>query len=148
MSTAPIAKTFSMIYVDEKDNSIDIALSYNDVMNGVSLIAEKLSSYRNCLIAITLPKHPAFVSAILGVLETKNCFVCCSSIEAANNYLSATVSCIISTIAAGDNQLSIDIHGLQIYFNHNGYYCLDEFGKDKLCYLITTSGTLGKRKEV
>ncbi|KAK6102601.1 AMP-binding enzyme family protein [Brugia pahangi] len=148
MSTAPIAKTFSMIYVDEKDNSIDIALSYNDVMNGVSLIAEKLSSYRNCLIAITLPKHPAFVSAILGVLETKNCFVCCSSIEAANNYLSATVSCIISTIAADDNQLSIDIHGLQIYFNHNGYYCLDEFGKDKLCYLITTSGTLGKRKEV
>uniref|UniRef100_A0A8R1Y6H4 AMP-dependent synthetase/ligase domain-containing protein n=1 Tax=Onchocerca volvulus TaxID=6282 RepID=A0A8R1Y6H4_ONCVO len=152
MSTTPIAKAFSMIYVEELDNSCEMTVSHDDVMNGVSLIAEKLASYRNCLVAVVLPKHPAFVSAILGfifrILETKNCFVCCSSIEMANSYRSAAVSCIISTIATEDNQLSMNIHGLQISFHHNGYYCLDEFGKDKICYLITTSGTLGERKEI
>ncbi|KAM3722552.1 Beta-alanine-activating enzyme [Dirofilaria immitis] len=149
MSMAPIAKTFSMIYVEEADNnSCDMTVGHNDVMNGMSSIAEKLASYRNCLIAVILPKHPAFVSAILGILETKNCFVCCSSIEMANSYRSAAVSCIISTIATEDNQLSLNVHRLQIYFHHNGYYCLNEFGKDKICYLITTSGTLGERKEV
>ncbi|CAG9540258.1 unnamed protein product [Cercopithifilaria johnstoni] len=146
MSVALIAETFSMVYVEEIDNSV--AVGHADVMNGVSLIAERLASYRNCLIAVVLPKHPAFVSAILGVMETKNCFVCCSSSEMANRYRSATVSCIISSIASEDNHSSINIHGLQIYFHHNGYYCLDKFGKDRLCYLITTSGTLGERKEV
>uniref|UniRef100_A0A0R3RFA2 AMP-binding domain-containing protein n=1 Tax=Elaeophora elaphi TaxID=1147741 RepID=A0A0R3RFA2_9BILA len=148
MSMAPIAETFSMIYVEEADNSYSTAVGHADIMNEVSLIAERLASYRNCLIAIVLPKHPAFVSAILGVMESKNCFVYCSSIEIANSYRSATVSCIISTTATEDNHTSINTHGLQIYFHHNGYYYLNDFGEDKLCYLITTSGTLGKRKEV
>ncbi|KAL4003775.1 AMP-binding enzyme family protein [Acanthocheilonema viteae] len=147
MSAALIAKPFSMIYVEKMDNSCGVAVGYADIMNGVSLIAEQLASYKNCLIAVVLPKHPAFVSVILGVLETKNCFVCCSSIEMANSYRSATVSCVVSTIATEDRN-SINIHGLQIYFHHSGYYYMDEFGKDRLCYLITTSGTLGEKKEV
>lgn len=63
---APIAQAFSMIYVEEMDNSCGITVGHADIMNGVSLIAEKLASYKNCLVAIALPKHPAFVSTILG----------------------------------------------------------------------------------
>ncbi|VDK72369.1 unnamed protein product [Litomosoides sigmodontis] len=148
MAAVSIATGFSMIYVEERDTSCGVTVGHADVMNGVSLFAERLASYTNCLIAVVLPKHPAFVSAILGVLETKNCFVCCSSIEMANSYRSATVSCIISTMATECNHSPINIHGLQVYFHHNGYYYMNGFGKDKLCYLITTSGTLGERKEV
>uniref|UniRef100_A0A8R1Y392 Uncharacterized protein n=1 Tax=Onchocerca volvulus TaxID=6282 RepID=A0A8R1Y392_ONCVO len=112
-------------------------------MNGVLLIAEKLASCRICLVAVILPRHPAFDSTILVILEMKNCFVCCSSIEMANSCRSVAVFCIISTIAAENNQLSMNIHDLQISFHHNEYYCLDESGMNKICYLITTSGTLG-----
>lgn len=66
MAAAPIAAEFSMIYVEERDISCGVTVGHADVMNGVSLFAERLASYRNCLIAVVLPKHPAFVSAILG----------------------------------------------------------------------------------
>lgn len=68
MSKASIAETFSIIYVDGLDNSCDVTVEHVDIMNAVALIVEKLACYRNCLISIALPKHPAFVSSLLGLV--------------------------------------------------------------------------------
>lgn len=66
MLMAPIAEAFSMVYVEEIDNSCSVGVGHSEIMDGLSLITERLASYRNCLIAVILPKHPAFVSTILG----------------------------------------------------------------------------------
>ncbi|VDN02805.1 unnamed protein product [Thelazia callipaeda] len=147
MSVAAIPKEFLMLYVNEFSGLCD-TIGNEDVMNSVALIGTQLTSYKNCLIAIDLPRHPAFVSCILSILETKNCFVCCSTADALNGYHSVKVSCIISTVSGEIEQQPMKIHSLNIYFHHDGYYSLDTFGQDKLCYLITTSGTLGSRKEI
>lgn len=60
-----IAETFSMIYVEEMSNSCG-AVGHAEVRNAVTLVAAKLAPYRNCLVAIDLPKHPALLSALLG----------------------------------------------------------------------------------
>lgn len=74
-------------------------------------------------------------------------FVCCSE-EATTEYRSARVSCIISSTGEENEKPPLVIHGLSLFFRDKGHYSLDAYGVDELCYLITTSGTLGQRKEV
>uniref|UniRef100_A0A183DH35 Ovule protein n=1 Tax=Gongylonema pulchrum TaxID=637853 RepID=A0A183DH35_9BILA len=59
------------------------------------------------------------------VLEAKNVFFCCSE-NTTKDSRSARISCLISTTKEINEDSALLIHGLQIFFQHRGYHCLDE----------------------
>lgn len=54
-----------MVAIDENGERSE-AIQFRELMDAVWIIRERIASQQHCLIAISMPKHPTIVAAIIA----------------------------------------------------------------------------------
>uniref|UniRef100_A0A915BNA9 AMP-dependent synthetase/ligase domain-containing protein n=1 Tax=Parascaris univalens TaxID=6257 RepID=A0A915BNA9_PARUN len=143
-----ISERFRMVAVDD-DGERSETIHFRELMDAVWIIRERIASQQHCLIAISMPKHPTIVAAIIAILQSQNAFVYVppSSVEFVESECARLrVSTLISSIVFSD--ATEVVLGVKIYFTVYSQNRIEAFEVTPICYVIETSGTTGKPKSV
>uniref|UniRef100_F1LAI5 Acyl-CoA synthetase family member 4 n=1 Tax=Ascaris suum TaxID=6253 RepID=F1LAI5_ASCSU len=143
-----ISEHFRMVAIDENGERSE-TIQFRELMDAVWIIRERIASQQHCLIAISMPKHPTIVAAIIAILRSQNAFIYVppSSVEFVESECARLrVSTLISSIVFSD--ATEVVFGVKIYFTFYSENRIDAFEVTPICYVIQTSGTTGKPKSV